>query len=187
MQKVHITVLYLGLVLSAVALVLMLLAYVDQQTRIVALEEREQATDDWLNALSNRVEGMDTRLQGTQQSINDLAKWSEEVSDWQNGIAAWSHSIAQWQSDVADSMNRTQQQGVPAEWESWRRSVDRRISSIQSNASNNKADIDSLYSWSNDVTAYLNTGQQTGVPTGWEVWAGVSTGELPALKRGRTE
>lgn len=169
MHKVHLTALYLGLALAITALVVVSLAYTGQQAQIAGLVEREQATGEWLNSLTDRVEGMDAILQGTQQSIAALDERSAEATDWQNETAAWAHAIAEWQTDVASFMDRTRQQGVPAEWQTWRGSVDRSIANVQgdvtairSGVTRNQSDISSLYNWSDDITAYLNSGQQQG-------------------------
>ena len=162
MQKVHLTVLYLGLALAAAALVVMWLAYTEQQMRIVGLEEREQALDDGLHDLDAWVEYLYETQQNTKQSIAALDERSEQVTDQQNEAAVWADGIVQWQADVAAFMNRTRQPGVPAEWVTWRGSIDRRITNIQNSTSDNYADITSLYEWSDDVTAFLNSGQQPG-------------------------
>lgn len=162
MHKVHITVLYLGLALATAALVIMWFTYTEQQSRIASLEERQQALDGGLNGLDAWVEYLHETQQGMQQEVNALVDWSEEVTDWQNETAAWSEGIAKWQADVTVYMNRTGQQGVPAGWEAWRTSVDRRVANVQGSVSDNQVNIPNLYTWSDEIAAYLDSGQQPG-------------------------
>ena len=118
MPKVHLAVLYVGLALAAAALVVIGLAYVEQETRIVELEEREQALAEGLGSLDAWVEYLYETQQGIQGNVNALY-------------------------DLSDGQQT-------------------RIAVLEESVSVNQASINSIYGWSDEVAAYLNSGQQSG-------------------------
>ncbi len=207
MPKVHLTALYAslalaiaGLLLAIAALAVLGMNYSEQQARIADLEARDQSLGDLLDGLDAWVEYLHETQQNTKQSIAALDERSEEIADWQNETDVWTEGIVQWQADVASFMHRTRQQGVPAEWATWRGRVDRHIANvlgdvtaIRSGVTRNQSDISSLYDWSDEVTAYLNSGQQQEHRQNWQYWENwehgrrVLTGELPTLKSSQLE
>ena len=163
------------------------MGYTEQQAQIAALEEREEALRGWVQSLDAWVNYLEVTQRDAQQETETLVEMSEEVTDWQNETDVWADGIVQWQADVAAYMNNAQQPGVPAEWETWRRSADRRIANIQSNVSNNEANINGLHVWSDDVVSYLNSGQLAGVTQAgpsaeWETWRRNVDGRIDSLQ-----
>lgn len=102
MQKVHLAILYIGLALAIAMLMVLLLAYDEQEMRIAALEGREQNTPVDVRANSAHIDTLYGLFSGQQA----------------------------------------------------------RIAVLEESVSVNRASIDSLYGWSNEVVAYFNSGQQ---------------------------